>query len=277
MMLTALAEIARTTGCPVVEVDGWQTRGDGVMLGVKTITCHHTANGGAGGNMPSLAVVRDGRAGLPGPLAQYGLGKDGTIYVVAAGKCNHAGVSLKTEYTNSYAIGIEAEADGVPGVKDDWPAIQMTAYHRLCRALVAHYGLDVADVRGHKETCSPVGRKTDPDFSMSEFRLAVSAVDLSEGAPMELSDEVKYTTSAKARIGKTQDTVSMILQWPPAVRFARDEIAVARAEAAAQFGALNATIATLAAHLGTGATLTAAEVEAAAAAGATKALAALKK
>lgn len=277
MMLTALAEIARTTGCPVVEEDGWQTRGDGVMLGVKTITCHHTADGGAGGNMPSLAVVRDGRSDLPGPLAHYGLGKDGTIYVVAAGKCNHAGESLKTAYTNSYAIGIEAEADGVLGFKGDWPAGQMAAYHRLCRALVAHYGLDVADVRGHKETCSPVGRKSDPDFDMPAFRAAVADVNLAKGTGMELTDPLKYTASAKTRIGKTEDVLSTVLQWPPAVRFARDEIAIVRQEQAAQFGALNATIATLVAHLGTGTALTAAQVEAAAAAGAAKALADLKK
>lgn len=178
MMLTQLADVARRTGYPVVEVSGWKTRGrPGGMLDVRTITCHHTANGGAKGNYPSLRVVRDGRSGLPGPLAQYGLGRDGTIYVIAAGKCNHAGVSRATAYTNPHAIGIEAEAVGVPGTPGDWPAKQMDAYHRLCLALVNEFGaVEINDVRGHKETCSPVGRKSDPSFSMDKFRADVRAL-----------------------------------------------------------------------------------------------------
>jgi hypothetical protein len=178
MMLTQLADVARRTGYPVIEVKGWKNRGrPGGMLGVRTVTCHHTANGGARGNYPSLRVVRDGRSGLPGPLAQYGLGVDGTIYVIAAGRCNHAGVSLKTDYINSYAIGIEAEAVGVPGAESDWPPKQMDSYRRLCKALVEEFG-DVGydDVRGHKETCSPKGRKSDPSFNMVTFRADVKAL-----------------------------------------------------------------------------------------------------
>jgi hypothetical protein len=178
MMLTQLAAVARRTGYPVVEVPGWKTRGKG-MSGVRTVTCHHTANGGARGNYPSLRVVRDGRPGLPGPLSQYGLGVDGTIYVIAAGKANHAGVSRSINYTNSYAIGIEAEAIGLPGSKSDWPPKQMDSYVRLCRALVDEFpGVDVDDVRAHKETCAPPGRKSDPTFDMDMLRRRVAAMDL---------------------------------------------------------------------------------------------------
>lgn len=191
-MLTQLADVARSAGLTVVEVAGWKTRtslaGEG-MSSVQTITCHHTANGGASGNAPSLDVVKNGRPGLNGPLAHFLLAKDGTVYVVAAGHCNHAGVSLKTAYTNSHAVGIEAEAKGVPGTDSDWPEVQMVAYYRLCAALRAEFGLAVADVRGHKETCSPVGRKSDPDFDMAAFRSQVGAVDLKK--PME--DDVPLT------------------------------------------------------------------------------------
>lgn len=184
MMLTQLATVARRTGYPVVEVPGWKTRGrPGGMNGVRTITTHHTANGGAKGNYPSLRVVRDGRKGLPGPLAQYGIGVDGTIYVIAAGKCNHAGASRRIDYTNPWAIGIEAEAEGVPGDKEDWPPKQMDSFARLCRALVDEFdGVGVADVRAHRETCSPSGRKSDPVFSMARFRDRVAAVNLSKAS-----------------------------------------------------------------------------------------------
>lgn len=195
MMLTQLADIARKTGYPVVEVAGWETRGrPGGMSGVRTVICHHTANGGAKGNYPSLRVVRDGRTGLPGPLAQYGIGVDGTIYVIAAGKSNHAGVSRSVDYTNSYAVGIEAEAVGVPGNTADWPPKQMDSFVRLCRALVEAFpDVDVTDVRAHKETCSPVGRKSDPTFDMGIFRSRVSAMDLNPPKPKPPVEDIVAT------------------------------------------------------------------------------------
>jgi N-acetylmuramoyl-L-alanine amidase-like protein len=177
-MLLNLADIARRTGYPVVEVTGWKTRTrPGGMSKVETITCHHTANGGAKGDYPSLRVVRDGRPGLPGPLAQYGLGRSGTIYVVAAGLCNHAGVSLKSAFTRQHAIGIEAEAIGTPGAKGDWPAAQMDSYVRLCRALADEFERPTSSVLGHKETCSPRGRKSDPSFDMPNFRVKVRSLE----------------------------------------------------------------------------------------------------
>jgi hypothetical protein len=202
MMLTSLATIARRTGYPVIEVAGWKTRGrPGGMFDIRTITVHHTANGGAPGNFPSLRVVRDGRLRLPGPLAQYGLGVDGTIYVVAAGKCNHAGVSLRVEYTNPHAIGIEAEAEGVPGDPQDWPPRQRESYVRLCRALVDEFPkVLIRDVRGHKETAAPPGRKSDPTFNMTEFRRDVASCDLSQ-PPKEIPhmiDDKDVTKIAKA-------------------------------------------------------------------------------
>lgn len=228
MMLTALADVARAAGLKVVEVDGWKTRGHGPQVGVQTITCHHTANGGAAGNAPSLQTVIHGRSDLPGPLSHYVLAKDGTVYVVAAGKCYHAGVSSQTRFTNEYAIGIEAEADGVPGHPGDWPAVQMDAYHRLCRALQLHYGLSVDDVRGHKETCSPAGRKSDPDFDMPSFRAAVANTNLTTNSTppeddMKWTDQVKLT-DVDARIWggdyKAGDEVSfgLMVRYPTLAR-----------------------------------------------------------
>lgn len=180
-MYTGLARIARKTGYPVVEVPGWEKRTrPQLMSDVRTITCHHTANGGAKGDYPSYNTVLNGRGSdLPGPLAQYGIGRSGTIYVFAAGSANHAGESLKVDYEKIHAIGIEAEAVGVPGTAGDWPEAQMDSYAKLCKALIEEFHLDVADVRGHKETCAPPGRKSDPDFNMNDFRARVSRVKFS--------------------------------------------------------------------------------------------------
>ncbi|WP_409186735.1 N-acetylmuramoyl-L-alanine amidase [Amycolatopsis sp. VS8301801F10] len=171
MYLTALATIARSAGLRVVEQPGWTTRGHGQMSGVKAVVCHHTA-GPAAGNAPSIRVVQNGRADLAGPLAHYVLGRDGTVYVVAAGLCWHAGAVLNNAWSNNYSIGIEAEATGTAA----WPEEQLDAYARLCRALCTAYGLPVSAVLGHKEVCSPRGRKSDPNFDMGAFRARIAAL-----------------------------------------------------------------------------------------------------
>src|SRR5579864_4033356 len=90
LSLTWLPEVLENAGLKVAEQPGWRTRGRGEMGDVKGVMCHHTS-GPPDGNMPSLGVVTHGRPDLAGPLAQLCLGRDGTFYVVAAGRCNHAG------------------------------------------------------------------------------------------------------------------------------------------------------------------------------------------
>ncbi|WP_107768418.1 peptidoglycan recognition protein family protein [Nocardioides terrigena] len=170
-MLTDLAAACRKSGLPVTEIDGWRTRGHGSLSAVETIACHHTATPkSAAGDYPSLRVVRDGRSDLPGPLSQLGLGRDGTVYVIAAGVAYHAGATFTTAQDNWHAIGIEAEHDGV----SPWPPAQYAAYVRLVAALCEHYGLAPARALGHKEIATPKGRKIDPNFDMIQFRSDVT-------------------------------------------------------------------------------------------------------
>lgn len=170
-----LATVARETGYPVVEIPGWSTRGHGPLAdAVRPVVCHHTAGPEpeqASSNYPSLAVVRDGRADLPGPLSHYGLGFDGTIYVVAAGLAYHAGEGSWKGWTgNACAIGIEAE-DGGDG---DWTPAQRDAYPRLVARICQFLGVGAEWVCGHKEW-SP-GRKIDPaGIDMTAFRRQVAA------------------------------------------------------------------------------------------------------
>lgn len=167
MLLTQLAAVAYRTGRPVKESQGWQTRGrPGGMTGVRTLVVHHTVDNPPG-DYPSLAVVRDGRPGLPGPLSHYGIGRSGTIYVIAAGRCNHAGAVRDPDWANEFAIGVEAANNGVG---EPWGEPLMESYVLLARALMAEFSLPVTRVLGHKEVCDPPGRKTDPSFDMGEFR-----------------------------------------------------------------------------------------------------------
>lgn len=187
MYLTNLADIARNAGLKVVEQPGWKTRGHGQMTAVRTILCHHTA-GSANGNSPSLGVVQNGRAGLAGPLSHFVLGRDGTVFVVAAGLCWHAGVVKNSDQDNYHAIGIEAEATGLAS----WPEVQMVAYAKLCKALCKAFGLSTSRVLGHKEACSPTGRKIDPNFDMNAFRARVASVGINpeddDMTPQEFRD-----------------------------------------------------------------------------------------
>jgi hypothetical protein len=92
-------------------------------------------------------------------LAQLGLGRDGTVYVIANGVAWHAGVTINDAiWGNSRSIGIEAENTG----SQPWPEVQVAAYAKLIAVLCKHYGLGVDRVKGHKEICKPAGRKIDP-------------------------------------------------------------------------------------------------------------------
>lgn len=175
MMLTDLDVAARASGLRVVEVAGWKTRGrpGGMAPAAPTgIVVHHTATSAAAtGNYPTMNVILAGHGKLGGPLAQLGLGRDGTVYVCAAGRCNHAGAVDRPGWSNSRAIGIEAEHPGTGG----WPDVQYRAYVALCAALAEHYQLTTDSVRGHKEVAVPRGRKNDPNFAMTAFRREVHA------------------------------------------------------------------------------------------------------
>lgn len=171
--LTWLPEVLEAAGLKVAETQGWRTRGRAEMGTVKGVMCHHTATA-RGGNMPTLDTLIKGRPGLNGPLCHLGLGRDGTFYVVAAGRANHAGTGrwegIKPDMGNSHLIGIEAENSGLPG--DPWPEVQMDAYQRGVAAILKHIGANANMCCGHKEYAP--GRKPDPSFDMPTFRTAVS-------------------------------------------------------------------------------------------------------
>ena len=97
--LTWLPDVLKAAGLKVSLVPGWETRGLGDVGSIFGVICHHTGvNDPQKRIMPSLHSLRDGRQAspglqaLPGPLAQLGLGRDGTYFVIAAGRAVHAGI-----------------------------------------------------------------------------------------------------------------------------------------------------------------------------------------
>ena len=199
MLLTDLADACRKSGLPVVEVDGWRARGHGQFAGINTIVCHHTATPkSAAGDYPSLRIVRDGRSDLPGPLSQLGLGRNGTVYVIAAGVAWHAGATFHQRQDNWHAIGIEAEHDGV----SPWSPVQHAAYVRLVAALREHYGIPLSNVQGHKEVARPLGRKIDPNFDMTDFRRRVWRLGRRESITRKILNAVAKKARLKRRINR---------------------------------------------------------------------------
>lgn len=194
---TGLARVAREAGLKVVETYNWKEAG--VDMGtIESVMVHHTAAKSYNKNAPSLNVVRYGRPGLPGPLCHYLIGRDGTVYVIAAGRGNHAGRVSKNAYTNSHSIGIEIENDGVG---EAWSDELMAVVVKLTRALcdewkVSGNAID-SFVVAHKEAAIPKGRKIDPTFDMNAFRKAVKAGSWKGGTPAPKPEETKPAATPK--------------------------------------------------------------------------------
>lgn len=120
-----LVKELRAAGLKVVEVEGWENRGRPASTGNfdprGPVTNHHTGTTtSATRRMPTLQTLIQGRPDLPGPLAQVGVAYDGTVYVIAAGRSNHAGRVGKRGVAgmpygadgNALAIGDEVDTNG---------------------------------------------------------------------------------------------------------------------------------------------------------------------
>lgn len=156
-----IVDAARSMGLRVVLVPGWELAGHGAMRVIEGVVGHHTATpDSAGGDYPSLRVVRDGRAGLAGPLCNLGLGRDGTVYAISAGVGYHAGASQHAGFVdlNDEFLGIEAEDNG----DGRWTAAQLDAYPRLVAGLLKYMRRGVDRYVSHRGCCRPAGRKPDP-------------------------------------------------------------------------------------------------------------------
>lgn len=219
--LTWLPNVLLEANLKVAFDPGWETRGHGDVGRTFGVICHHTGTPSSRpGNMPALKTLRDGRMGkdgkmLVGPLCHLGLGRDGTYYMIAAGKAHHAGPGVWTGITggNDHFIGIEAVHSGLKS--DPWPEAQLDAYRRGVAAILKHLGLSHERCAGHKEYAQPLGRKNDPTFDMSQFRADVAKLMEGDGgaipAPLIAKDTlvggVKLPTM---RRGDRHDHIKLI-------------------------------------------------------------------
>lgn len=204
--LVWLAQVLRSAGLKVAEQPGWLDHGRSEMGTVRGVVCHHTGVLDPNNtNMPTLRALINGRSDLPGPLSQLGLGRDGTYYVIAAGKANHAGEgSWKGVSGNGSLIGIEGENSG----QQPWPEVQMDAYRRGVAAILAKLGLESDMCCGHREYAPR--RKVDPVFDMDQFRAGVRAIMQGTAAVRPLIPAVDNQQRTTLRRGDRGELVRVV-------------------------------------------------------------------
>lgn len=199
MRATWLADVLRASGCTVVPLDGWETRG-APLSQLDAVILHHTATSATASDTNVARLLRDGRADLPGPLSQLGLDRKGRFWLVAAGKCNHNGYGMHANQT----VGIEAFNNGTG---EPWPAVQLDAWVSGTAAIVKHLGLSVNRVLGHRE--SDPTRKVDPrGVDLDEFRRRVAALLGGSRPPLPPPTTSNYPEANVQRVDLQIDTDS---------------------------------------------------------------------
>lgn len=184
---TGVLEALRDWGLVVVEVPGWQTRGDD-YFDPRGHVLHHDViadQPGTSDRTPSLII--NGRSDLPGPLCNFWLERDGNVHLVAAGEANHAGAGGWRGLTGNASVwGTEMNNLGTPA--DPWPDVQLEAMARLAAATADFSGFDPSMVCGHKEWAPT--RKVDPhSIDMTAFRMKV-ATQTKEGLTVAEIDRI---------------------------------------------------------------------------------------
>lgn len=185
-------------GLRVVEVRDWRTHNrnhKGPWGPVNGVMMHHTVTTGT---QVSVDICYNGHSALPGPLCHGVIDKDGTVYLVGYGRCNHAGLGdpdvlaavaaekalpVDNEATtdgNRHFYGFECvnQGDG----NDPWPVAQVEAMEKVAAALCKAHGWTARSVIAHKEWQPGKPDPSGPNFpSMDQFRAKTQ--ELIEGKP----------------------------------------------------------------------------------------------
>ena len=177
-----LADVLRAQkpALKVRELPDWRQYGHGDMRAITHVMLHHTGNA-----RETAESIRRGRPDLPGPLSQLHIAQDGTVTVVAAGVCWHAGMGshpgIPTDLANYHTIGIECawprDTSITPATqtRERWPDAQIIAMRDTVAAILTRLGFGSDRVIAHKEWAGRSQGKWDPgNLSMDWFRSEVA-------------------------------------------------------------------------------------------------------
>lgn len=186
-----LADVLKAQQPPikVVELPDWQQYGHGDYGRIWGVMIHHTGNARA-----DAMSIRNGRPDLKGPLSNLHIAQDGTVTVVAAGVCWHAGrgsyPGIPTNGGNQVLIGIECawprDTSITPATqtRERWPDAQIIAMRDSVAAILTRLGYDSSRVIAHKEYAGLAQGKWDPgNLSMDWFRGEVAKAQRGEFVP----------------------------------------------------------------------------------------------
>lgn len=179
---TWLADVlkAQEPRLKVRELPDWKQFGHGDMRSIWGVMVHHTGNA-----RETAESIRRGRPDLPGPLSQLHIAPDGTVSVVAAGVCWHAGMGsylgIPTDLANYHLIGIECawprDTSITPATqtREPWPDAEIIAMRDTVAAILSKLGVGANRVIAHKEWAGRSQGKWDPgNLDMNWFRAEVS-------------------------------------------------------------------------------------------------------
>ena len=177
-----LADEMRAAGLSVIEVEGWQNRGRPASTGSfnprGATTVHHVGARTSQSNPAAgLQLLITGRSDLPGPLAQIATDYNGNVYIIAAGRANHAGRIGKPGVVgmplggdgNEHSIGNEVMTDGTQKM----PKAQEEAIALAAAVITLHNARNSTWAHRH-EDISPTGKWDLGQWTTAELRRRVA-------------------------------------------------------------------------------------------------------
>lgn len=171
----------------------WSSVGHGPMGAVRGVLWHDTVTGPGWSTKALASLLSRGYAKLPGPIANVGLDRDGTLVLVAGGRAYHAGSGSWQGVTNGnyHLVGLEVANSG-RGSGEKWTPIQVRVARVFTAEVLKLAGLTPRTVCGHLEWAP--SRKVDPwSLDMVDERRQVAALMTATPAPTgDEEDEVDY-------------------------------------------------------------------------------------
>ena len=190
-----LPDVLTDYGCRVATVEGWETRSRPASTGgfqPVGMLAHHTATTTSTVRpAPTLGVLVNGRADLPGPLCHITVGYDGVVRVVAAGRANHAGRCkamgpVPAGDGNLLYVGNEIDYNGTQTMS----TAQFDAAAMAHAAILAHMGKDTRYLARHADT-SVTGKWDNGGYTTAQMRAAADAIDPQGGDDLLRDEKAK--------------------------------------------------------------------------------------
>lgn len=172
------------------------------MSAIYGVVGHDTVTPDTWSDADVDALLRDGRPGVPGPLSQLGVDRDGCVRWIADGRCNHNGHG----FWGNNAIGIEVYCAGaLAGREEPWNHAQRVTVVWAARAILDYLGHPEPSSRfnprvaGHRETDSQ--RKVDPHrVDLDRLRIDVAERRPTAPEPDDQEDEMIDVVLNRGRV-----------------------------------------------------------------------------